>query len=44
MNRIYPLDRGYERMEEKLRKLGAGVERLSEKEHEQDREVELAQG
>ncbi len=42
--RIYHLERGYERMEEKLRKLGAGVERLSEKELEQDREMELAQG
>ena len=42
--RIYHLDRGYERMEEKLRKLGAEVERLSEKELEQDREMELAQG
>ena len=42
--RIYHLERGYERMEEKLRKLGAEVERLSEKELEQDREMELAQG
>ena len=42
--RIYHLDRGYERMEEKLRKLGAEVERLSEKELEQDREMELVQG
>jgi UDP-N-acetylglucosamine 1-carboxyvinyltransferase len=29
VNRIYHLDRGYERMEEKLRKLGADIERIS---------------
>jgi UDP-N-acetylglucosamine 1-carboxyvinyltransferase len=29
VNRIYHLDRGYERMEEKLRRLGADVERIS---------------
>jgi UDP-N-acetylglucosamine 1-carboxyvinyltransferase len=28
VNRIYHLDRGYERMEEKLRKLGAKIERI----------------
>ena len=28
VNRIYHLDRGYERMEEKLRKLGARIERV----------------
>ena len=29
IERIYHLDRGYERIEEKLNKLGAKVERLS---------------
>ena len=29
VNRIYHLDRGYERMEEKLRALGAHIERVS---------------
>jgi len=29
VNRIYHLDRGYDRMEEKLRKLGAEIERIS---------------
>ena len=28
INRIYHLDRGYERMDEKLRKLGAKVKRV----------------
>jgi UDP-N-acetylglucosamine 1-carboxyvinyltransferase len=28
VHRIYHLDRGYERMEEKLRKLGARIERV----------------
>lgn len=32
VHRIYHLDRGYERMEEKLRRLGARVERLDERE------------
>ena len=31
VNRIYHLDRGYERMDEKLRKLGARIERREEK-------------
>jgi len=31
VNRIYHLDRGYERMDEKLRKLGARIERVEEK-------------
>lgn len=31
VHRIYHLDRGYERMEEKLRRLGARVERLDER-------------
>ena len=31
VNRIYHLDRGYERMDEKLRKLGARIERIPEK-------------
>jgi UDP-N-acetylglucosamine 1-carboxyvinyltransferase len=31
VNRIYHLDRGYERMDEKLRKLGARIERVLEK-------------
>jgi UDP-N-acetylglucosamine 1-carboxyvinyltransferase len=30
IDRIYHLDRGYDRMEEKLRKLGADVKRVSE--------------
>jgi len=30
IHRIYHLDRGYERMEEKLRKLGADVKRVKE--------------
>ena len=29
LERIYHLDRGYERMEEKLRALGANIERIS---------------
>lgn len=29
VNRIYHLDRGYERIEEKLRILGADIERIS---------------
>ena len=29
VHRVYHLDRGYERMEEKLRPLGADIERLS---------------
>ena len=29
IERIYHLDRGYERMEEKLRALGAAIERVS---------------
>ena len=28
VNRVYHLDRGYERMEEKLRRLGAHIERV----------------
>ena len=31
VERIYHLDRGYERMEEKLRTLGANIERISSK-------------
>lgn len=31
VNRIYHLDRGYERMDEKLRKLGARIQRMEEK-------------
>ena len=31
VERIYPLDRGYERMEHKLRQLGANIERISSK-------------
>jgi UDP-N-acetylglucosamine 1-carboxyvinyltransferase len=31
VNRIYHLDRGYERMDEKLRKLGARIQRVEEK-------------
>lgn len=42
VNRIYHLDRGYEGMEKKLRKLGAAVDRLPEKELENDRTMELA--
>lgn len=30
VNRIYHLDRGYENMDQKLRKLGARVERIEE--------------
>jgi UDP-N-acetylglucosamine 1-carboxyvinyltransferase len=30
VNRLYHLDRGYEKLEEKLNKLGANVERLSD--------------
>lgn len=41
VNRIYHLDRGYERMEEKLRGLGAEVERLPEQVVEQDLDPEL---
>jgi len=41
VNRIYHLDRGYERMEEKLRGLGAEVERLPEQVVEQDLDLEL---
>lgn len=32
INRVYHLDRGYERMEEKLRSLGATIQRVDEKE------------
>jgi UDP-N-acetylglucosamine 1-carboxyvinyltransferase len=32
VNRVYHLDRGYERMEERLRALGAEIERVSDKE------------
>jgi len=32
VERIYHLDRGYERMEHKLRQLGANIERTSSKE------------
>jgi UDP-N-acetylglucosamine 1-carboxyvinyltransferase len=31
VNRIYHLDRGYEKMDEKLRKLGARIQRVEEK-------------
>lgn len=31
VNRIYHLDRGYERMDLKLRKLGAKIQRVEEK-------------
>jgi len=31
MNRIYHLDRGYEKMNVKLRKLGARIQRVEEK-------------
>ncbi|MGE4618837.1 MAG: UDP-N-acetylglucosamine 1-carboxyvinyltransferase [Planctomycetota bacterium] len=41
VNRIYHLDRGYERMEQKLCGLGAVVERLSDRELNQNREMEL---
>ena len=30
VNRIYHLDRGYEKIDEKLRKLGARIERVNE--------------
>ena len=29
VNRVYPLDRGFERLEEKLSRCGAAIERLS---------------
>ena len=32
VNRVYHLDRGYERMEDRLRSLGACIERVDEKE------------
>jgi UDP-N-acetylglucosamine 1-carboxyvinyltransferase len=32
VNRVYHLDRGYERMEDRLRSLGASIERVDEKE------------
>jgi len=32
VNRVYHLDRGYERMEDRLRALGANIERVNEKE------------
>jgi UDP-N-acetylglucosamine 1-carboxyvinyltransferase len=32
VNRVYHLDRGYERMEERLNALGAGIRRVDEKE------------
>jgi UDP-N-acetylglucosamine 1-carboxyvinyltransferase len=31
VNRIYHLDRGYEKMDVKLRKLGARIQRVQEK-------------
>jgi UDP-N-acetylglucosamine 1-carboxyvinyltransferase len=31
VNRIYHLDRGYEKMDAKLRKLGARIQRIEEK-------------
>jgi len=31
VNRIYHLDRGYEQMDAKLRKLGARIQRIEEK-------------
>jgi len=31
VNRIYHLDRGYEKMDSKLRKLGARIQRVEEK-------------
>jgi len=31
VNRIYHLDRGYEKMDVKLRKLGARIQRVEEK-------------
>ena len=34
VNRIYHLDRGYEKLEQKLRGVGADIERLSDKEDE----------
>jgi UDP-N-acetylglucosamine 1-carboxyvinyltransferase len=36
VNRIYHLDRGYERMEERLNNLGAGIQRVDEKELAED--------
>jgi UDP-N-acetylglucosamine 1-carboxyvinyltransferase len=32
VNRVYHLDRGYERMEDRLRSLGAHIQRVDEKE------------
>jgi UDP-N-acetylglucosamine 1-carboxyvinyltransferase len=32
VNRVYHLDRGYERMEDRLRSLGAQIERVNDKE------------
>jgi UDP-N-acetylglucosamine 1-carboxyvinyltransferase len=32
VNRVYHLDRGYERMEDRLRSLGAHIARVDEKE------------
>jgi UDP-N-acetylglucosamine 1-carboxyvinyltransferase len=32
VNRVYHLDRGYERLEDRLRGLGASIERVDEKE------------
>jgi UDP-N-acetylglucosamine 1-carboxyvinyltransferase len=32
INRVYHLDRGYERLEDRLRALGANVQRVDEKE------------
>lgn len=34
VNRIYHLDRGYEKLEQKLRSVGADIERISDKEEE----------
>ncbi|MDQ7011755.1 MAG: UDP-N-acetylglucosamine 1-carboxyvinyltransferase, partial [Mariprofundaceae bacterium] len=33
VSRVYHIDRGYERIEEKLRRLGANIERHSASEH-----------
>jgi len=41
VNRIYHLERGYERMEEKLCKLGARVEKISEYDLERGTDKEL---